>query len=144
MIRKENVVIQRAPEPDDIIWQNLGKSPKVIILRKILTNFIGVLLLVTNGVIQYLFALWSVSQPLETQSNISILSSIIVNIVNYLITVFFIWSTKKEGNLTFTTENQSLTIKIVYFQFINSGVFYTFANALAVDFNTKKLEDIFT
>lgn len=62
-VRKEYVVIQRAPEPDDIIWQNLGKSPKVIILRKIVTNFLGVLLLVANGIIQYLLALWSVTQP---------------------------------------------------------------------------------
>jgi hypothetical protein len=64
--------------------------------------------------------------------------------VNYLITVFLIWTTEKEGNLTSTIECQSLTIKIVYFQFINSGIFYTFSNALAVDFDTDMLEEIFS
>ena len=58
LIRKQNIIIQRAPEPDDIIWANLGKSPKIIALRKLMTNFIGIALLCANGAIQYLLSLW--------------------------------------------------------------------------------------
>lgn len=35
-------------------------------------------------------------------------------------------------------------MKIVFFQFINSGIFYTFVNAYAVDFDTSKLDNIFS
>lgn len=130
------MTITRAPEPDDIIWRNLGKSPKKIFIRKILTYVLGAVLLFVNWIIQYYLAIWELKQSEDTKQSISLLSSVIVNVANFLITMVLIWATKMEGNLTSTIESQSLSIKIVYFQFLNSGIFYTFSNALAVDFQT--------
>lgn len=136
MVCGQNVTITRAPEPDDIIWKNLGKSPKKIFRRKILTYVLGAILLFVNWIIQYYLAVWALKQSEDTKQSISLLSSVIVNVANFLITMVLIWATKMEGNLTSTIESQSLSIKIVYFQFLNSGIFYTFSNALAVDFQT--------
>lgn len=136
MVCGQNVTITRAPEPDDIIWKNLGKSPKKIFIRKILTYVLGAILLFVNWIIQYYLAVWGLKQSEDTKQSISLLSSVIVNVANFLITLALIWATKMEGNLTSTIESQSLSIKIVYFQFLNSGIFYTFSNALAVDFKT--------
>lgn len=97
---------------------------------------LGAILLFVNWIIQYYLAVWALKQSDDTKQSISLLSSVIVNVANFLITLVLVWATKMEGNLTSTIESQSLSIKIVYFQFLNSGIFYTFSNALAVDFQT--------
>jgi hypothetical protein len=51
--------------------------------------------------------------------------------VNYIISLFLIWATDKEGNITKSKYNASLNVKICIFQFINSGLFYTISNLLA-------------
>jgi hypothetical protein len=63
MVKDQYVAINRAPEPDDIIWNNLGKSPRTIFLYKVATYLLGAILLFVNGVIQYFLAVWARHEP---------------------------------------------------------------------------------
>jgi len=54
----QSVHISRAPEPDDILWKNIGKPQKIIIRNKIISFTIGIILLLSAGIIQYLLARW--------------------------------------------------------------------------------------
>lgn len=67
MVCGQNVTITRAPEPDDIIWKNLGKSPKKIFIRKIMTYVLGAILLFVNWIIQYYLAVWGLKQSEDTK-----------------------------------------------------------------------------
>ena len=47
------VIVSRAPEPEDIVWENIGIPENTIIQRKLLTYFITFLLLATSFGIVY-------------------------------------------------------------------------------------------
>lgn len=143
-INNRQVAISRAPEPDDIRWNNLGKTKKHIFCNQVVTFGFGVLLLLLGGVIQYGLTLWQQKAEESYKKPISAFSTIIVTLTNYLISFYLIWSTRLEGNLTTTTEQRSLNVKICAFQFFNAGVFYAVANILAIGFSFKNLDEIFS
>ena len=94
--------------------------------------------LILAGTLQYCLTLWELSEADElTRTVISVVSSILVALTNYLVKVWLIFASKMEGHITHTKENKSLMTKIAFFQFFNAGIFYTLANLLAVKFDTE-------
>lgn len=53
-----NVAIERAPEPDDIIWENACVTVSQSIRRRSVINFCCLLLLIAGGAGQYGLALF--------------------------------------------------------------------------------------
>lgn len=52
-VKAERVSIQRAPEPDDIVWENSKISIPGAIFRKSIFNLLGALVLFAGGAAQY-------------------------------------------------------------------------------------------
>ena len=66
--------------------------------------------------------------------------SILISVFNFIILQFLIISSRKERNETLTEFNTVLTVKISFFQFLNTGVFVVAANFLA-DISNFKITD---
>ncbi len=88
--------IERAPEPDDVVWKNSKISISGGIVRKSIFNVLGFIVLGSGGVAQYGLILLqnSVTDPTEKQIY-SIGLSIIVSIFNFIILQFLIFSTHR-------------------------------------------------
>lgn len=125
-------MVERAPEPDDILWKNADRKRSSMIRNKIISYVISVMILVLGGFIQY---------ELEAQKNIlesdllkniyTIASSFSLIVFNAIISVFLVFMTAREGDTTQTNMNSSLLIKVSLFEFFNAGIFNTFARILA-------------
>ena len=93
----------------------------------------GILILIVGGVIQFGFSVWQVksSEP-DLNRFVIILSSLVIQITNYILEELLIWATKKEGNITKSKFNASLNIKVCLFQFFNTGIFYILSHVFAL------------
>lgn len=94
-INGKTVVIKRAPEPDDILWENTD-IPKSRLFRNIFFSyFFGSVILLTGGVIQYFLQYFQlqITNPV-TNSYFSYLTSITVTIFNGIIVNFLTFVTK--------------------------------------------------
>lgn len=135
-VKDKPVVVKRAPEPDDIRWENADIPRPSIIRRKILTYFGSICILLLGGYIQYLLQVKKLSITDESLQNIyNIISSASITVFNIIISVFLQVVTDKEGDKTRTRTNSSLLIKASLFEFFNAGIFYTFARILASQIN---------
>lgn len=95
-------------------------------------NILGALLLFSGGLAQYWLAVLQLSVTDKTiQQLLSVGLSILVAIFNFIILQFLVFTTVKERNETLTEFNTVLTVKISFFQFLNTGIFVVLANFLA-------------
>ena len=96
-VRGENIAVERAPEPDDIVWENTKISLKGAICRKTLYSFFSILLLLVGGGIQYGLAVaqTKASQDSQTQLIMSTISSISISIINAVIQIFLVFTSQK-------------------------------------------------
>jgi hypothetical protein len=79
---ESKVVVTRAPEPEDIIWDNIGISSCSIYLRKLMTYFVTLLLLGASfGIVYGLTAL----QETLKNSILSIAISLSITLINIII-----------------------------------------------------------
>ena len=46
-------MVERAPEPDDILWQNADKSRSTILRNKVISYLICIAILILGGYVQY-------------------------------------------------------------------------------------------
>lgn len=137
--------MERAPEPDDILWEN-ADVPKSRQRRNIiLAYFFGIIILGGGGAIQY-FLQYFQNQitDLTTKSYFSYASSIIITVSNAIIIQFLIFVTKLEGRETKTDQDRSLLVKISLYSFFNAGVFYSAANILAQSLNSFNIQGSFS
>lgn len=90
------MAIERAPEPDDIIWQNSNVSVCGAVCRKIWYNFVSFGLLGIGGAAQYGLAVLETKFTDErTVFYIGIGSSLLVAIMNEIIYKFLIYTAQK-------------------------------------------------
>ena len=87
-MKGERVGVDRAPEPDEISWENSGLSTGGSICRKLVFGVVSIVILLIGGGTQYALQLWSVKTTDETiKSIIGILSSLLVTVFNAVILV---------------------------------------------------------
>ncbi len=80
-LESKGVVTSRAPEPEDIIWENIGIPENEIVKRKLLTYFVTLMLLCLSFGIVYGLTLLQMSYSNAILSIAISLSITIINIV---------------------------------------------------------------
>lgn len=90
-MKGQRIAVERAPEPDDIIWENSKISIGGAIIRKLIYNSLAILLLSFGYGVQYGLAIakTKISQDSTTQLIMSTLISITIFIINLVIQLFF-------------------------------------------------------
>ncbi|CAI2376406.1 unnamed protein product [Moneuplotes crassus] len=129
--------VERAADPKDILWENLSISLKVKLKRNIITytcTFIclGVsfgLNLAINSIIDVLRGEESSSAAAEVFVVIlSILSSILVSVINIILEKIIRELSAYERHDTYTKLNLSVSLKLTFATFINTGILPLFLN----------------
>lgn len=120
--------VMQAPEPSDIIWENLGFSLWFLLRRRIIT-FVSTSILLLFCFIIVLF-LKVVQRGMSNNDDdagaslptraISIVISIVISVVNAALTILIRKFTVMEKHFTITEFNSSLTVKIAISQFANT------------------------
>lgn len=121
-----------APEPEDIIWKNIGAPLGYRIKMKIITYLIsGLLLGASFGII---FGL-AVAQKQGNNQTLSLLISFVMNIINVLLAIAIQYLTVFEKDWTSTSYQTSVGFKIIFCQLINSIVLEIIVALYAKDKN---------
>ncbi|CAD8053330.1 unnamed protein product [Paramecium primaurelia] len=119
------ISIRRAPEPDDIFWENCGIENSIKIKRKFISWIVVFVLLgisfATLYGLEYLQNQY-LSNDLDfiTKTSISLLKSLIITIVDALIYYFITLLANHERHVTKTHQDTSVAQKLCCVQFINS------------------------
>lgn len=127
--KKKDITVTQAPDPSEIVWENLGIDSLVLIRRRAITFSATIVLLLICFLAT--FSLKTIQRQLKTDTNatstsimvtrfLSILISIVVSIVNFALSYAMKYFTALEKHNTQTSLNRSLFIKIVLSQFVNS------------------------
>ena len=122
----EDVIISNAPEPEDILWENLGVREGQKLIRSLGTYFVTVCLLGISLGIVYLLSI----EQLKNSGNftLSILISLTISILNSLMGFLIRFLTYFERHYTATGYQTSLAVKTILAQVINSIVVPLIAN----------------
>ncbi|CAD8213980.1 unnamed protein product [Paramecium octaurelia] len=137
------IQITRAPEPDDVFWENCGYSLKYKIKQRTLSWLITLVLLVSSFFI--LFGLDYVQNNYLKDQNInyvlltiiSLIISLIILIINAMIYFSITILAKKEKHYTKTHYDVSVATKLIYVQFVNSGLLIMATNILVQGLSTR-------
>ena len=125
---KRDVIFERAPEPEDIIYENLEYNNSVVkIIRLIFVYFISIILIVISLII---VTALNYLQKYCDDKNYSIVVAYIISflitcsiqIINIGFKFFLDFLTKKEKQFTTTNYYLSYSLKLTLFSFINSGI----------------------
>lgn len=116
--KKRYITVNRAPEPNDIYWENLSIS-KAERLKRIAITYIAVLVIIgcSFGIV---YGLDEAART--TQGFISIVISLVIVIFNAIIARVIISLTKYERYHTWTHYLTSVLNKLSFFLIINSGL----------------------
>jgi hypothetical protein len=79
---KDGITTSRAPEPEDIIWENIGIPDCSIIQRKLLTYFVTLVLLGASFGIVYGLTILQITY---NSSILSIMISLSITVINAII-----------------------------------------------------------
>ena len=134
---KKNIGAKVAPEPEDVIFENLQYSSFERIFRMFLIYIISfVIIFICFLVILYLNHI----QINEKQGNsnhkvifkyfISILMTLIISIINSIFRLFLNYLTKMEKQISMTNYYLSYSVKLTLFTFTTSGIIPLISNYL--------------
>ena len=133
-VRKVPIKVVRAPNPNDITWANLGYPPGLAVCRRLLTFFATATLLGLSFlcVVGLKVMQFDMNKKLKETSSLSVGSlkfrllsvaiTLIIMSINFLLSSLLQKLTLLEKHTTETSFFQSLTIKIVLSQFLNTNV----------------------
>ena len=140
-IQGQPVSVKRAPEPDDILWENAHNRRPTIIRNRVIAHLCCLVILVAGGVGQYyLYYASNFVTDDDAQTLLSLGTSILINVTNFIIVQVLIVVTRLEGNATRTEQNESLLVKICLYEFFNAGIFYSGAKILAQSVNNFNIQ----
>lgn len=146
----KKVNIRRAPEPTDIIWENHGYDP-IRNLKRRITSELGAAALVGAGFICIVMISWgqydivrNVGNDSELVPVLSIVVSLFVISINYLLAVATRILSKREKQTTFTAYFTNIARRLCVSMFINTALTTLLAKIAAFfSFGEKANSDIF-
>lgn len=133
------VEVKRAPEPTDILWQNLGVSAREKKIKSAITNFASaVLILITFGLI--ILINWGQDKLSEQYGKKSVIvqvmsfvGSIVICSSNFVLAMTIDYLTSFEKHSTYTHFLQGVAQKLAVAQFVNTALSTLFAELILAD-----------
>jgi hypothetical protein len=145
MRRSINLNISQAPEPSDIKWENLEITTKQRRYRILLTTGLVAIILVVSAITLLLVSLLQNQIAKENADNF-LLAKIAsfgfasaISIFNFLISKIMIKFTEYERNISQSDFLLSLSIKLMIFNFINSGPVPVAVNYFSGNWDSKQI-----
>jgi len=139
------IELKRAPEPFDVIWENLGYGWWEVAKKRLLTNLASLFIIVCSfGAILGINYVQSHFKD-QLSSNryiitlLSLAVSIVVNIINSILEVFIRMMSKYEKHRTFTSYFISVAKKLSYGEFVNTAIITLIVQIIVSDSNDVKL-----
>ena len=136
---KRNVKFEMAPEPEDVIFENLEIKPINRIMRTFFVYFLSILMCAVSFVI--IVALNKLQKFVDDKNNsnqelfLYIISLAITGVttgIDFILEIILEFLTKKERQTTMTDYYLSYSVKLTLFQFLNSAVL-PLVSELAID-----------
>lgn len=125
---KVPIKVDRAPNPNDLDWKDLGVSMTVVITRRVITYAITIILLGMSfgGMTGLKYGQYQMSKQTDSTDFtssakfrlISVLITLLIMIINYALSRTLRFLTFSERHWTETAFFQSLTIKMVVVNFV--------------------------
>ena len=123
-----NLGIKEAPEPEDVIFENLQYSSFKRFIRTVLVYFLSLIIIFISFII-ILFLTDYQNQKMKNNTNnnvvkygISIAVTLIISVINSIFQFILEFLTKNEKQISNTDYYLSFSIKLTIFTFLNSGV----------------------
>jgi len=130
------VHIERAPEPTDILWENLGYKPIQKLKKRMRTRIVALILITISFVLNVaiIYAQGIVIKNFGQNSNLirtlSIIGSFIIITINVLLGQAIIRLVEREKHVTYTTHFMGIAKKLSITQFINTAFTTLFAQVV--------------
>lgn len=129
--------IERAPEPEDIIWTNLAVPLGEVIKRKVITYTATFILLGISFAIVYGLSVAQINS--SGNSILSLVISIFISLVNIILSIVIEKLSLFEMDFTVTKYQTSLAVKSIFASLINSILIPIIVNYyIKVDIYTDK------
>ena len=127
--RRKNIKVLSAPEPEDVIWENIEYDFWFRFKRGLIIYFISFLLLL----ISFIFVLGltyyksylannNITSSFIIKYGVSLLITIAINIINEIFYLILEKLTKKERHISMTNYYLSFSVKLTFFTFSTSGI----------------------
>lgn len=145
--RSNYVFVQRAPSPNDIIWDNLSVKNLEIVWRYIVVLFVTFIIIGASfGAILGL-KVWQdkvrgsdIDESTWGVRIFSVFVSLVILVINEVLAWAIQWVTKHEKHMTHTIMNNSLIFKIVLSQFCNTCLVIVAINRIINKDNYYKID----
>ena len=125
---KRNVRLKIAPEPEDVIFENLQYSSLERLLRTFLVYFLSLIIIFVCFLIILFLSDFQIEKMKTNNNNffykygISISITLIISILNTVFQFILDYLTKKEKQISNTDYYLSFSIKLTIFTFLTSGI----------------------
>ena len=120
--------MQRAPEPEDIIFANVGVPASKVFARRLTTYFAALMIVIVTFLLVFLLKQTRLRQ--RSNRTFSILISVGITIINFYLAVIIRKLTAYEKNPTRIYNQRSQAIKVIVSQIANMAVLPFLQNAI--------------
>ncbi|CAK69146.1 unnamed protein product (macronuclear) [Paramecium tetraurelia] len=135
------IIFCRAPEPNDVFWENCGFNFQYQIQKRILNFFITIFILAASFTILLGLNILQ-SQNLSSFDDaimifVTLVISLIITVINQIIYHVIKLLGQSEKHFTKTHHDVSVATKLAIVQFFNSGIFTKVINILVYNFQNE-------
>lgn len=114
------ISVKRAPEPTDILFENLAVSPRTKMCKSIITSFMTfITILICAGIV---LGVSYIKQEYWKGSVLAYAASFIVCTVNYILVIVIKKFAADEHHYSYTSFYRSISEKLTVAQFINTAI----------------------
>ncbi len=136
--RKRMLRVDKAPEPSDVFWENLGVSHFQKFLRR------SIVWIVTGCIIYLCYlAIKILKTESEGDSTLSLISSFLIYFINVIIQMTVKKFSLMEKHSTYTRYYSSYSMKLTWCLFANTCMIIYFVNMATLDNHTEPKGYIF-
>ena len=133
--RRKKMKVFKAPEPNDVLFENLDISFLIRFKRVVIIYCISLLITGISFIIVFILTDYQDYSNKKNWKNhyikkyfISILITIVILVINNIFQIILSYLTKKEKHYCKTNEYLSFSVKLTIFTFVNSSLIPLFTN----------------